>query len=148
MKKIHYCLFILLALFTASCSGVGSQTPNNQSNNEANNNSNNENNNESNNGNNNNSTNASNTINVSVSNLQDFSLTSTLNSEKTELTISVVSSIPFSKLSWVFDGNELSETGNQTVVNIISLNKGAYNLLVTGIYNNVVYSAEMIITIN
>lgn len=118
MKKFHYCVFILFVFFTACSSSI--PLPENKSN----------------------------KIEVSVSNIQDFTLNSSLNTEKTELTITVESSIPFNELTWSFDGKELSETGSQTVININSLKKGVYNLIVTGIYNGIVYSAEMIITIN
>lgn len=118
MKKFHYCVLILFVFFTACSSSI--PLPENKSN----------------------------KIEVSVSNIPDFTLNSSLNTEKTELTITVESSIPFNELTWSFDGKELSETGSQTVININSIKKGVYNLIVTGIYNGIVYSAEMIITIN
>ena len=118
VKKFHYCVLILFVFFTACSSSI--PLPENKSN----------------------------KIEVSVSNIPDFTLNSSLNTEKTELTITVESSIPFNELTWSFDGKELSETGSQTVININSIKKGVYNLIVTGIYNGIVYSAEMIITIN
>lgn len=125
MKKFNYCVFLLLFVFFTSCSSSSSSSPSIPL-----------------------PENKSNKIEVSVSNIQDFTLNSSLNTEKTELTITVESSIPFNELTWSFDGMELSETGSQTVININSLKKGVYNLIVTGIYNGIVYSAEMIITIN
>ena len=118
VKKFHYCVLILFVFLTTCSSSI--PLPENKSN----------------------------KIEVSVSNIPDFTLNSSLNTEKTELTITVESSIPFNELTWSFDGKELSETGSQTVININSLKKGVYNLIVTGIYNGIVYSAEMIITIN
>ena len=80
---------------------------------------------------------------------QDFKLEYDYDTQTKTYSISLVSPITFEQLNWFLNNTPLSSTGNQIEIDTNTLSKpGVYNLLVTGVNNGIVYSAEMMITAN
>jgi len=63
-------------------------------------------------------------------------------------TFNVVSSITFDELTWYLNNSKLIGTENQMKINTSAIaKKGIYHMLVTGVNNGIVYSAEIMFTV-
>lgn len=79
----------------------------------------------------------------------DFTLDYTYDESTYIYTINLVSSITFDELTWYLNNSKLIGTENQMKINISAIaKKGVYHMLVTGVNNGIVYSAEMMFSTN
>ncbi|MBR5645551.1 MAG: hypothetical protein IKX23_02800 [Treponema sp.] len=78
----------------------------------------------------------------------DFTLDYTYDASIYMYTFNVVSSITFDELTWYLNNSKLIGTENQMKINTSAIaKKGIYHMLVTGVNNGIVYSAEIMFTV-
>ena len=89
-------------------------------------------------------------IKVSISaDYPDFTLDYTYDASIYMYTFNLVSSITFDELTWYLNNSKLIGTENQMKINTSAIaKKGIYHMLVTGVNNGIVYSAEIMFEVN
>ncbi len=89
-------------------------------------------------------------IKVSISaDYPDFTLDYTYDASIYIYTFNLVSSITFDELNWYLNNEKLIGTESQMRINTSAIaKKGIYHMLVTGVNNGIVYSAEVMFEVN